>query len=279
MISRTISVAAIAAAAVWLGGCSSSETSTLANGLIAGATLTDKDDVSAGAKIGQTQGTTFSVAEGDVQDTLDVSWNSGPYSNKTRTFALADADGGIGKYEYVKQDGNDKDEGVLFVGSSVSNAGFALGAMHTEGKADAAAGAAHFGATPTNIPTSGSLTYHGMNAGVTVNDGENKDQLAPFTPGNATILANFGNGDVNGTLESADLSTITFNGKMSAGNSVYAANNEQIFYGGEGVGSNSKLIGGFYGDGAMTTAGVYDVTTLGETPIRAIGGFTADTGL
>jgi hypothetical protein len=279
MISRTISVAAIAAAAVWLGGCSSSETSTMANGLIARATLTNPEDVGDGAKIDQTQGTTFSVAEGTEPYTFDVSWNSGPYSNKTRTFAIVDADGVVGTYAYVKKDENDKDEGVLFMGSDVSNAGFALGAMYTDGKADAAVGATHFGEAPTNIPTSGSLTYHGMNAGVTVNDGENKDQLAPFTPGNATILANFGNGDVTGTLESADLSTITFNGKMSAGNSVYSANNDQIFYGGEGVGSNSKLIGGFYGDGANQTAGVYDVTTLGETPIRAIGGFTADTGL
>jgi hypothetical protein len=278
MISRMISVAAIAAAATWLGGCSSSETSTMANGLIAGATLTDKDDVSAGAKIGQTAGTTFSVAEGEVQDTLDVSWNSGPYSNKTRTFALVDGDGGVGAYEYVKKDENDKDEGVLFVASNLSNAGFALGAMYTEGKADAAAGATHFGEAPTNIPSNGSLTYHGINAGVTVNDGENKDQLAPFTPGTSTILANFGTGDVNGTLTGLP-EEITFNGKMSGGNTQYAANNDQIFYGSEGVDSSSKLIGGFYGDGANQTAGVYDVKTLGETPIRAIGGFTADTGL
>jgi hypothetical protein len=268
MISRIISAAAIAAAAVWLGGCSSSETSTLANGLIAGATLNDANNVNGGATVGQSQGTTFAVAAGTEPDTIDVSWNSGPYSGKTRTFVKDEgqSDGPVTALTYA----DENEEGILF---DVSNgeAGFAVGAMHTIGKTDAAIGATHFGVAPTSIPTSGIRDYAGPNAGATVNGTDGA--ITQFAPGAAYISADFGSGDVSGTLHSDDLSNITFAAKMSAGNTVYAANNAQILYGGEAVDTNSKLIGGFYGAGATSTAGVYDVTTLGGTPIRAVGGF------
>jgi hypothetical protein len=273
MISRIISAAAVAAAAVWLGGCSSSETSTLANGLIAGATLNDANNVNGGATVGQSQGTTFAVAAGTEPDTTDVNWNSGPYSGKTRTFAL-DPDqsgGGINALTYADPG---KEEGILFVADTGNDdAGFAVGAMHTIGKTDAAIGATHFGTAPTNIPTTGTRAYVATNAGATVNGTDGA--ITQFAPGTANITADFGTGDVNGTLTSADLSDITFAGKMSAGNTVYAANNADILYGGEAVNSNSKLIGGFYGYGASSTAGVYDVTTLDPTPIRAVGGFAS----
>jgi hypothetical protein len=144
--------------------------------------------------------------------------------------------------------------------------------MYTEGKKDAAVGATHFGAAPTNIPSSGTVTYAGLNAGMIVNDGETGDQFTEYY-GTSSIEADFGTGKVTGTLTASELDNITFDGQMSQGNAVYAANSPNIHYGGAGVSSNSKLVGGFYGNGAAATSGVYDIATLGDTPIRAIGGF------
>jgi hypothetical protein len=272
MISKAISAAAITAAALSLGACSSSETSTLANGLIASATVTDKDHAGSGAKVGQSQGTAFTAVLHDANK-IDVSWSTGRYSGKTRTFSADYSQDVLGAEAFTYTDEGSKEEGILFVGAGTSG-GFALGAMHTIGKADAAVGATHFGEAPTNIPNSGTATYTVWHAGTTVNGGETGDQFDGHA-GLSTITADFGSGEVSGTLKGLD-KDITFDGWMSQGNAVYAANNADIHYGGSAVSSSSKLIGGFYGDGAATTAGVYDITALGDTPIRAIGGFYGD---
>ena len=265
MTVRTIALITIPMVVLAMAGCSSSELKQ-ANGLIAEMLLTDE-----GAILDESKKTNFTYILSEDGETAEVTWSSGPLKNTTRTFVRVDDVNGLAVYELV----SGTEEGELLVGN-FDYSGFAMGEVRPNGSDDAVLGLTHVGLAPTDIPTSGILTYGGVTIGVLANTGPGGDVADPFE-GDVSILANFGTGAVTGTFSglqadgAGNLSDITFAGQMSNGIATYASTSVAV----GGVGATGNVLGGFYGPGAVETSGVYDISGGTPNPIRAVGGYVA----
>ncbi|CAN5311634.1 hypothetical protein BH10PSE9_BH10PSE9_14240 [soil metagenome] len=236
-----------------------------ANGLIASRT----GDVNSNTvTVSPTSQTTFSAVT-NSDESIDASWNNGPLSGQTRKFSKI----GPGQYGFS----NDSEEGVLAISQATTYTAIGVGAVRTKSNDVVAVGLFHSGVAPTAIPASGTLQY-GMTNGLI---GGTDVPGSVGVVGDVSIAANFSNGQVTGTFSNVksnqtsggptSMQDIGFTGTMATGKALYSSN--AMTYGGTAV-ATGQLVGGFYGPGAVDTAGVFDMTAASSGP-RIIGAYGA----
>jgi hypothetical protein len=201
---------------------------------------------------------TYSV---DQDGSIDVSWEGGPLSDETRTFEHWS--GGEYFLDHVGE------QGLLTINRSGAYSASVSVLVTPEDYSTGAMGLAHAGVAPTNIPTSGTLSY-ARNGGVTVVPLSQNCGASSACVGDVNIAANFSSGAVNGTFSNfnSGFDDIGFSGSMNTGNALYSATSLTL----GGSSASGKLIGGFYGPSVAETAGVFDFT---EDGTRYLGNYVA----
>lgn len=233
------------------------------NALIASFETEVAGDPETAESLSKSTATRAILEPNDVDDTVEVSWGDGPMSLMSRNFAPVEP----GVFE--PQDPNLN--GSLLVTNPTDNTTLALVTVIPTDKTKGATGIIFDGTVPTNVPTSGMLTYtktDGAIAQRVSGAGCPVDQIGCY--GDVEVTANFGSGAVSGTLTNfdGDVEDIAFAGSMAEKKMFYSANS--ITY--NGTKTNGQLYGGFYGPGATETAGAFDI---GSGNARVVGGYGA----
>jgi hypothetical protein len=210
---------------------------------------------------------TWTVANAKYQvqqnGSIKVSWDKGSLAGKTRTFVPD-----ILPPDYVLD--STAESGLLTVITSTGNAAAVEGLIAESNPADNGAfGLVHVGTTPTNLPSSGTLTY-ARAEGIVLHPMLGQCGISSDCVGDVNIAANFSAGTVSGTFSNFNggLGNVGFNGTMNTGNTLYSS--DSLTYGGSPT--DGILLGGFYGPGASDTAGVLDVTA---GSVHYLGGYAA----
>ncbi|MCA0433060.1 MAG: transferrin-binding protein-like solute binding protein [Proteobacteria bacterium] len=169
------------------------------------------------------------------------------------------------------------------------------------------------GNATTNVPTSGSATYNGRFVATAKTDNWVKPDDAEISPnnlwrvqGNSTINANFGNGAISGQLNpetwtgrdddsawrtwtvgtsTATLaepeyyfynSTLALNGNMAGTGATRNTYSGTTTLSGNFVSGDNPMYGGFYGNAASETTGIFNVYGTAPDPRGGSGGITSN---
>lgn len=210
----------------------------------------------------------FTYATNQDGSVVTVSWDRGAFAGETPIYQYIGQEGDEAVFEAI----SDFDVGYLTTVSNEDGIG-AFAWVVPDFSASGAVGAAHFGTAATAVPTTGTLAYSGPITGNLL-DNEN---VSYELNGSTEIVANFGTGAVGGTLTNLDapgrgaLPDIFFAGSMVTGTAAYDA--VPTNWGGQEA--RGIVVGAFYGPGARSTAGAFDVTRPGGDSVHAIGAYVA----